>query len=242
MITVEELKLKFGVRNIPGRGPCIVIPKSKFNIEWEQPLRNQHVDVEYNIDLAGGGLCTVLRLKPEHLTEHVVYRPKQLVGPTTDPSVVWRPEEDQLIIELWNKRMRVKDIETQVSSKFPKRTSSSVKNRIQRLQIAGKIQRRQGKLKGKHEKPRALEAEASERATPLEPASPKPLEKKHSPDLVKLLTEIRDLLKPKDETVSFKSYCPHCRDSRHVEDVNVWKHCPVCGEPLVVWNVEVFND
>jgi hypothetical protein len=148
MITVEELKVQFGVRNILGHGACIVIPKGKFNVDWEKPLKEQNVDIEFNVDLPGGDRCTVLKLKPQHLGERVVFEPEKpkrkhkLVGPFVDPSLRWLPEEDDVIISLWNKGIPVAGITSAVCERFPKRTKSSVKNRIQRLQKAGKIEYR----------------------------------------------------------------------------------------------------
>jgi hypothetical protein len=57
-------------------------------------------------------------------------------------------------------------------------------------------------------------------------------------EVVELLKQILQAVKPKEELVRFEAYCPGCRDSRSVEDSNVWKACPVCGGPLIVWNVD----
>jgi predicted RNA-binding Zn-ribbon protein involved in translation (DUF1610 family) len=59
--------------------------------------------------------------------------------------------------------------------------------------------------------------------------------------ILSIIEEIRNLLinQFKPEPVVFKAYCRKCKDSRSVEDDEVWRVCPRCGEPLIIWNVEV---
>jgi hypothetical protein len=53
-----------------------------------------------------------------------------------------------------------------------------------------------------------------------------------------LLKEIRDSLKP--STFSFDYACPEGCSFGTVNDAEkIWRCCPVCGKPLIVWNVEV---
>lgn len=35
---IEELRSKFKVQNIPGKGRCIIIPVDKFQAEWDQQI------------------------------------------------------------------------------------------------------------------------------------------------------------------------------------------------------------
>jgi hypothetical protein len=55
--------------------------------------------------------------------------------------------------------------------------------------------------------------------------------------IVSLLEEIRNLLTP--QTYDFEYCCRNCGEHGHVcESVKIWEFCPVCGKPLIVWNVE----
>jgi len=273
MITVQELKLLFGVRNVKAYGPCIVIPKSKFNIEWESQLRSQNIDIEFNVDLPGGDKCTVLNLKPEHLEdleERDVYAPqpepkrKQPVSPWQNPESRWRLEEDELLINLWNKGIKVDSIINVVAERFPKRTDKAVKNRLHRLRKAGKVASRTASKKrlqtaapkpATSSTPRTLKNVLSDAAAGPEPAkrkvsqtSPKaisedipsstvaPERQEDLPELVKLLREIRDLLKPK--LFYFDYACPKCSYCGSVDEGRIWRFCPVCGRQLIIWNVE----
>jgi hypothetical protein len=38
--------------------------------------------------------------------------------------------------------------------------------------------------------------------------------------------------------IYFETYCRKCQTGRGIEDVAVWRVCPVCLEPLIVWNVQ----
>lgn len=287
---VEDLKREFHVRHVKDRGPCIVIPKGKFNAEWENALRAEGVGIDFNVDLPGGNQCTVLRLRPEHLEERVVYEPNSSPAKGLDQ---WKPEEDEIIIRLWNQKRKKREIHAELRKTFPNRTERAVIMRLARLKQAGKIAsrwhlkreqtppssepiREDFDYKMKHSK-KIIEfarqlasmqvqcystrdiAEEIEKKfgvkvshvtiadwislsaptpshTPTHTATSEEIS--DLPELVKLIKEIRDLLKPGDEGVYFESFCPDCCDRRSVQDSNVWKNCPICGGPLIIWNVE----
>jgi len=214
-MVVEELKRSFGVRHVKDYGACIVIPKGKFNIEWEDALWSEGVIIHYNIDLPGGENCTVLQLKQEHLQnkQHLVYEPKPNPSPWRDPEKFWKPEEDALLIELYNKGIRIKEI----AKRFPNRSEQAVHLRLQRLRKAGKINRRLKRDK------QLQQSQNSETFTS---------------ELADLLKQIQDCLKPK--SFSFAYACPNCNivGSASKQD-RIWRFCPNCGKPLTVYNVEV---
>lgn len=259
MITVEQLKRQFGVRHLKDRGPCIVIPKGKFNIDWEDALRAEGVGIEFNVDLPGGDRCTLLKLSSEHLEERIVYTPSpkkhlQPPSPWQDPERRWKPEEDAFLIELWNKRLARDDICAEVLKKFPNRTKGVIQ-RLNRLKAKGKIAPRFVKGRGKRKEIKESKEgmEASKRD--VSQTSPKTTQNdlpsssgahtptstlkasEDSPELVKILNEIRDFLKPK--SWYFDYVCPHCNYAGFVDDAErIWRFCPVCGKLLIVWNVE----
>lgn len=82
-MTVEELRLKWPVREVSVYGNCIVIPDSRFKREWEADLRAEGASVLYQA--LPGGTCALVRLKSRQLepTEPtVVYQLKKKGGGT----------------------------------------------------------------------------------------------------------------------------------------------------------------
>jgi hypothetical protein len=242
MVTIEELKREFGVRNIVPYGPCIVIPQGKLNIDWEKQLRDQGYAIHLRMNLPGGYECTVVELKPEDLEERMVYSPSTRGGDTSDR--LWQPEEDQHLIDLWNKKLKIDEI----ADAFPHRTRVSIKDRLQRLRLHGTIQGRWRKGEGRRARKKIKESkenkpevtQTSPRSTRKDLSSSTPARTQPSTpedSLVSLLREIRDLLKPK--TFYFDWACPKCNSTGSVcEEEKIWRFCPVCGKPLTVWNVE----
>jgi len=155
MITVEELKAKFAVCDVEPYGSCIVIPGAEFDPDWEVFLGDQGYKCFF-VDLDRKPV-TLVRLKKDAAKE----TRRQPVAPWMNPEGRWRPEEDQLIIDFWNKKLKVAKICEKVCSKFPKRTDKAVINRIHRLVKSGKISARL--TRKDKEKPARLE---SEPATP----------------------------------------------------------------------------
>jgi len=137
---VEKLKKEYGVRTVLNYGQCIAIPEGKFLEEWSVDLGRQGVEIRRHAELPGG-VCTLVKLRPEHLTEErTVYSPEpdRKEISTSVPGTDWPDDEDSLIIKMWNARKSFDDIR----AKFPKRTDTSVKNRIRRLQQKGLIKPR----------------------------------------------------------------------------------------------------
>lgn len=263
MVIVEKLKEEFGIRGVQGRGPCIVIPKGKFDVSWEERLKSEGCRLEFNVDLPGGDQCTVIKI-PEALLvgEKEVFRPAAPAQETLaqrrtrilqDPLSRWTPKEEVKLLELWNDpaKMKLKEI----AEHFPRRSEHAVKNKIQKLREAGHIESRfqSGKKKPlekavpkpsrKHASPEVHTSVPTPvpRAVPTEspPASPSEAATESPPPRDPLLKEILDLLlRHFEHRVTFEFYCDSCSSRGTGEDKKVWKQCPMCGGPLIIWDVE----
>ncbi len=152
----------------------------------------------------------------------------------------WRPEENQLIIELYKKHLPYWKIAQQFQDKY-QRTDSAVFYRIGALQKEGKIKPRfahrrlQKKEQAKKTEkiPKSIPPEIPT-SIPMKIPTDAPITKDPA---VKLLEEIRDLLKP--PTYTFDYHCRTCGEHGVVDDFEkVWEFCPSCGKPLIIWNVE----
>lgn len=134
--------------------------------------------------------------------------------------VPWNAKDDALLIELWKKRLTV----SAIAQKIPGRSYESVKIRLEALKKLGRIEPR---WKQNTKKTTRSTPESKPPSTPEHESAAAPSSQKLEP------TE------PTKKLVSFEAYCRKCRDRRSVHDeTNVWKLCPVCGEPLIVWNIE----
>jgi hypothetical protein len=184
MITIEDLKQKFPVEAIAPYGDCIVIPGKDFDPDWEHYLAEQGFKCFF-IDINRKPV-TLVRLKTETKADSPkeVYksepktekqkRPVVPLGPLLNPESRWKPEEDELIISLWNKKHNVPEIHAELRKRFPKRTEHAVKCRVTRLIKAGKIPGRwhKGECKKKTEKTRRAGIEpATSAPSPQEPFS-----------------------------------------------------------------------
>jgi len=145
MITVEELKEKFPVRDVRPYGECIVIPGDEFDPDWEHYLAEQGFKCFF-IDLDRKPV-TLVKLKTQTKADSPpkeVYHPesqkrRQPVAPWLNPESRWKPEEDELIISLWNQRQDTLQIHAEFHKRFPNRSINAVKCRVTRLIKAGKI-------------------------------------------------------------------------------------------------------
>lgn len=173
------------------------------------------------------------------------------IGPILQPAdyTRWTDAENELLIGLWNKKLNA----SQMLAMFPGRNENSIKMRLARLKEKGLIKPRWRQGKTKHDK----ELKGPEG---LEPASTPVHTQTHTPEtsrkeqpaieapgpvkdpMLSVLEEIRNLLgkQAESEAVSFEAYCRTCRQPMNVSNQKeVWRVCPRCGEPLIVWNVEV---
>lgn len=179
MISIDELKQRFGPSlNVAPYGECLVIQGDKFNPDWEADLGDQGFTCHFG-DL-DGHVVTFVQLKkllrkrrknegaasPEVEKVASVAVEEQVEKPTSAREILqgragggnmwtklWTLDEDNLLVELWNKtpRLTVNAIAAEFLIKFPKRTQGSVRNRLTGLQNEGRIQPR-WKLKAKRAK------------------------------------------------------------------------------------------
>jgi hypothetical protein len=163
-----------------------------------------------------------------------------LKGKDTPLGPHWTEDEYKLLIKLWNERKKVREI----AAKFPTRSGHAVGSALCRLKNSGAIKPRWTQKKNRFTPPAPpSKPPSTPPSTPEAPIGTGPehtQEKKASAkdEVVELLKQILSAIKPQEQSVCFEAYCPSCRKSSSVEDGNVWKACPVCGGPLIVWNVE----
>jgi len=146
MITVKELEAKFAVRDTP-YGKCIVVPGDEFDPDWEAELAEQGYSIIETDFGDPAKPITLVKLKsqmkadsPKEIYHNALpQKRKQPVAPWQDPLSRWKPEEDELIISLWNRKKNILEIHVELHKRFPNRSINAVKCRISRLIKAGKI-------------------------------------------------------------------------------------------------------
>jgi len=129
MVTVEELKENFVTREVKPYGTCVCIPNKEFKPEWENELRSQGFKV-FGAFLDQAPFMLV-QLKPAKFS---------------DEKRRWSKEDDEKLVDLWNKGLGVNEI----AAKFSDRSIHSVKMRIGRLKVKGVIHSRWQKRYRKH--------------------------------------------------------------------------------------------
>lgn len=262
MVTLEELKQKYPVQQFSLYGECVVVPGNEFDPDWEHYLTEQGHKCHF-VDFEGKAVSLIELGRRERKGEtREVFRPRTSEKKETlaerrtrilhDPLSKWTPKDREKLITLWNDPMKITIRE--IAEHFPKRSVHAIKNRLQKLREAAHIESRYDKGKEKGSKKASRKRSKKDISPPVHASADTPVHKPvHTriptalppltpieptePQLIKLLQEIRDQLKPKEDLIWFESYCRGCRDIRSVEDENVWKCCPVCGGQLIIWNV-----
>lgn len=136
MVKLEELKKQFRVSNIAAYGRCIIIPMARFKDEWDQDLLDQGIECH-----AGNGFVYV-KLGKEDSNDEAAKKIREQ-GHIVKTHGGWSASETKLLMDLWtNPKLKVKDIHKHFSKVFPKRTDTSIRNKLQRLRNAGKIKPR----------------------------------------------------------------------------------------------------
>jgi hypothetical protein len=116
MVTVEELRLKWPVREIPCYGNCIIIPDKWFKREWEEGLKAEGAVVLYQT--LPGGTCALVRLKGRQLEPD---KPKAVYQPRGKGGNMLQAIPDVIEID----RDKVDSIIDEVRKEFPKKHEPS---------------------------------------------------------------------------------------------------------------------
>jgi hypothetical protein len=161
-----------------------------------------------------------------------------------DPESRWTDSEKDLLAKLWNQKLKVLEI----MPKFPNRSEASIRMELARLIKDGVIRGR-WKKGGKRDwkrlerPPQKTEkpTEKKKEEVRLKVASDTPSSiPEHTPTSAQKDTPVRNAPEqPTERSVCFEAYCRKCGDRRSVQDDEVWICCPVCGGPLIIWNVVV---
>lgn len=241
MTLVDELKQKYPVQSIVPYGECLVVPGKLFDPDWESMLGEQRYPCIFT-DIDGAPVVLV-RLKGKGGSgevKPVLVPEKSVVRPMLDPKKSWSSwtaDEDEKLIQLWNERPKLTG--DAIAEKMAPRTRGAIKHELARLIWKGKIKSRFKHRDKQAPKPAQPSPEAHTQTEASDPASAKLRpEAPSAEDALGILKEIRGLLTPREVSVYFECYCTTCRKGSSVEDVNVWKVCPVCGTSLTVWNVQ----
>jgi hypothetical protein len=171
MITVEELKQKFPVRDVRPYGECIIVPRDEFDPDWEHYLAEQGFKCFF-IDLDKKPV-TLIRLKPMKDAGSMALRDRL--------ERCWSPQEDELLIKLWNQEPKLNIPE--IAAKIPGRSENGVKMRLDRLKKRGVIHlrlQRLGRPKKNKAGPKRTEKVIEAEPAGPEPATPEP-SKAHTP-------------------------------------------------------------
>ena len=213
-ITVDELKLRFGTQFfVAVNSDCVFIPKNNFREEWRSCLTVQGCEV-FNRVIPGKGNMVLVKLPQKRTIKKDVPVKKGRWSVADADRLRKRMAELSGSVESRIKTLR---------EEFPDRTPAAL------LLKYKKMHRKEGP-----------EPPSQEPETPIvaidHDASPPQIQTRTE----ELLKEINDQLKLllEEKLIHFECYCSTCEDTRTVEDSAVWKNCPVCGGPLIVWNVE----
>lgn len=224
-----DLKEKFPLKEVAPYGFCLVVPGAEFDPDWEAELGDKGYRC-FQADLDGKPVTLVRVVKSEKGSgEKTVYVPPEPEDPKTVRSF-WTPKEDDVLATLWNSGVPFENM----PKSLPGRTETAIRLRVQRLERYGKIKKRGRGKKVRTEKPVDTQVH-----TPVD------TQRAQLISLSKvegLLEEIFKAVKPKLEFINFETYCPACSSFNTVEDENVWKVCPVCGGPLIIWNVQASQE
>lgn len=187
MVSVEDLRRRYGVLDVTGLGKCVPVPLVDFDVGWDEELLAQGIECH-----AERG-CVYVVLPEEVVSEGGVKKVEKVEKESESKKTLrdemlakkWQPEEDELLIKLYNQGLNYEEIAKRIREQFPTRTLGRVTNHIFTLQQQDKIKPRQpekapkskpGPKKGSHHKDKELPA-GPEPPTP----APKPKVSLESP-------------------------------------------------------------
>lgn len=204
MTTVKELRRIPGTYELdmPDIGQCLVVPENQFKPGWIESLERQgqrcikkmmNNKAMVLVKLEIGESITVPQA--EKVSKKQNSGNPHPIMPWLKDAKLWSPEEDALLIELWKKKLPIKEIYLEVHKKYPERTEFAVSRRIYPLQKKGLIEKRnKSKLKNavkaindtpaiKSEKD-TTPIETVEPAQPIQPVEPKEAKKAATIEIV----------------------------------------------------------
>jgi len=272
MISLDELKQRFPVRNIPPYGECVVIPGKEFDPDWEAFLDEQGYGSVFT-DIGGTPVTLVLTIKRHGDSKKTVYEPRRLPEkeepPTLDEPLkkhpymmkgpVWtRKDEDRLVRRFSELTGNMEGKSRALTKEFQGRSAKALLQKFKKLVKAGlarPVKRgRPKKVLGAKGLEKALENVCPDCGLPkdlccCDEEKKESLRQERMNELSGTMEEIgkgtrAHVEKSPTEKVDaphgvyFKAYCRKCKTNRTVEDNDVWRVCPICLEPLIVWNVQ----
>ena len=246
MIKFDELKQRFPIENVPPYGECIIIPGAEFDPDWEGLLDEQGYGCVFT-DF-GEKRVTLVLTKKRQAEPPTPQPPRKPLSAMKGP--LWTKEsEDRLVKRVTELNGSLERKCRILTKEFQGRSANALLQKFRKLAKARRA------LPGKRGRPKkVLGAKGLEKA--LENVCPdcglpKDLcccdeEKKESLRIgAPRGKEVRiKFAPPLQEKVAashlmvFETYCRICKDRRHVEENDVWSLCPVCGGPLIIWDVE----
>jgi hypothetical protein len=251
MISLVQLKERFPTQNVPPYGECVIVPGTEFDPDWEAMLDEGGYGCIFT-DINGKAVTLVLTIKRHGDSRKTVHMPRRIPEkeepPTPEPTrkhlprikgPQWSREDENRLIK------RVSELSGTIKGKcgiltkeFQGRTPNALKQKFKKLVDAGR-------------------AQPAKRGRPKKVVTRKGLEKALEnvcpdcglpEDLCCCDEEKKESLKQEPRTplenlvpsglMQFETYCRKCGTRRTVEDHDVWRRCPVCLEPLIIWNVE----
>lgn len=172
MVTIQELRERFILRDCPPYGPCLVVPGEEFNPDWEAELDIDVIKTDFGDPSKPYTLIPVKDEKPID-TPGLSTSPKNGVEvlAMNDPESAWKDEEFEFLIKLWSKqpRLTLKKMTKEFGKKFKGRSKDAIKDAFDRLKKKGKIQPR---WKIKRKKGITQEEERKELKPPKSPKEP----------------------------------------------------------------------
>ena len=257
MISLDELKLRFPVHDVRPYGQCVIVPGKEFDPDWEAFLDEAGYGCIFT-DINGKAVTLVLTIKRHGDSRRTVYEPraeprspeptrKHPSGLSAMKGPAWsREDEDRLVKRIGELTGTPKEKFGSLAEEFKGRSLMALKQKFKKLVEAGRAQpEKRGRPKKALSVPglqKALENvcpdcglpkdlcccdEEKKESLKQEPRAP--VQKEPARALEKLVAS---------GLMEFETYCRKCGTRRTVEDYDVWCVCPICLEPLIIWNIQ----
>jgi hypothetical protein len=237
-ITVGWLEKTFGLAHeVHPYGACISIPPDRFLPKWEPQLKSQGYYVVRGKDAKQQSQILVTRQDPAEIAVEGPHDNDKAEEGDGRTGQFWSSEETSRLIQLYKEfRCRRKLIVEAFRKTCPDRSEGSILNQIGRLQQKGVIQPRWKIRRSKQKGQKKGMTDTAETASTEEKTSTSSPAEPEAESVTRLLREIRDLMKP--QSICFSYACAECSTIGSAEDSKIWRFCPICGKPLIIWDVE----